>query len=388
MADEVCGGPTKDGAACRRPPGCSIQHKGSEKERSAGVPTPPPLARMPLGFPETAACNEKYPGLGGSDDQAALSSHPDEFVALVDAACDQMNISPQQAVRDYYLHTALRTAVSVSPPDRPVCDPSDGTPVAVWAFGGGTSLTNAHAVVERYSEDLDLVLIPLDPGVGRGKLKRARKAFLRLIAGPAAEAIGAEVEFAGKSHVSHAHFSIDGFGEFLRVDVAHQPDMPDAVRPDRSQSLMGRSATESERDAWPELDGVAVPLVSVEVTAVNKLLTLHHAAERRQDRLLAERARDLYDLACIARGTDSPSRLRGRAAELVEILTASGIHKRLPGGSRPTGGLGSSIVFRPDCDAYRLLKTAYEQEVPRLIWGAWRPGFEEAVQLAASLDLE
>ena len=214
-------------------------------------------------------------------------------------------------------------------------------------------------------------------------MKRARKALLGGVAEIFVDATGAEVEFTGRSHVTHAWFTIGQKHRFLSVDAANQPNIKNTIHQGSSLSLMGRYATDEDLSEFPEIDKIAVPLLAVEVTAANKLLTLYWAAETRNYDLLRDRGRDLYDLACIARSVHV-EQVKNRVPRLAERLGTEGIHKSRITDTRPRR-LGSSQAFIPDTDACRAMRQGYK-EAQQTIWGKWRPGFEEAAALAASLD--
>ncbi|MCQ3808362.1 MAG: nucleotidyl transferase AbiEii/AbiGii toxin family protein [Acidimicrobiia bacterium] len=72
----------------------------------------------------------------------------------------------EMAYKDLYVTEALRCAVV----------PSEACPQALVVFKGGTSLVKAHKIINRFSEDIDVNIIPPTEGTfGSGRRKRVRR---------------------------------------------------------------------------------------------------------------------------------------------------------------------------------------------------------------------
>ena len=101
-------------------------------------------------------------------------------------------------------------------------------------------------------------------------------------------------------------------------------------------------------------------------------------------RHLASRARDLYDLACIAGSESHAAQTRERLPEMAPALAGTGIQRKnaFP---RPASGYASSPVFMRGHKARDALREGYER-VQSTIFGDYRPAFSEAVEAACSLD--
>ena len=77
---------------------------------------------------------------------ALLRSDPATFEALRDQAAASLGVDPGLVEKDYWATEVLRVAVSSA---------ADAVPV----FKGGTSLSKAYRIIERFSEDIDLLIV-------------------------------------------------------------------------------------------------------------------------------------------------------------------------------------------------------------------------------------
>ncbi len=76
-----------------------------------------------------------------------LRDDPDAFDALRDTTADSYGVDPGAVEKDYWATEVLRHATQ----------PLDG--VDLFVFKGGTSLSKAYGIIERFSEDIDLLVI-------------------------------------------------------------------------------------------------------------------------------------------------------------------------------------------------------------------------------------
>lgn len=84
-----------------------------------------------------------------------LRDKPDDFNALVSATAGAIRIDPAFVEKDYWVTEVLRAACA----DR-VTRRADGTEATVsFVFKGGTSLSRVFAIIERFSEDVDMLAV-------------------------------------------------------------------------------------------------------------------------------------------------------------------------------------------------------------------------------------
>src|SRR5215831_18088811 len=99
-----------------------------------------------------------------------LRDHPDDLYARVSAASEAMHIPVEFVEKDFWVTELLRSVVS------------EATAAgAVAVFKGGTSLSKAYRIVERFSEDVDILLVPRS-GLGAEARHRVLKQICRTAA--------------------------------------------------------------------------------------------------------------------------------------------------------------------------------------------------------------
>lgn len=95
-----------------------------------------------------------------------LRDEPDSLDALVAATGDSLRIDPAFVEKDFWVIEVLRAATS------PVqVTARDGNSYDVeTVFKGGTSLSRAYGLIERFSEDVDLLVSfpDVDPSIREG----------------------------------------------------------------------------------------------------------------------------------------------------------------------------------------------------------------------------
>lgn len=82
-----------------------------------------------------------------------------EFSATIDAAAEQLGISALAVEKDYWVSEVLRTLAHDFPSD--------------FIFKGGTSLSKGYHLIQRFSDDIDLLILPR--GRGRNAVDRLMK---------------------------------------------------------------------------------------------------------------------------------------------------------------------------------------------------------------------
>ena len=328
----------------------------------ASTPTPPPSA------------------LAIASAATGLASDPDLFRSAVRSASDATGLADGLIVHDYWLVRSLYGVSTVLPHDGAVVvgEPNkkhSDRRVGVWAFGGGTSLTAAWGVVERYSEDIDGNLFADEP-LSRSAFARVHRRLSRA----ACDAVEASSHSTLGRTVRTTKIGVGGVPDFLRFETTLQGPDDNLVAPCTVSSLIGQHADAELARERPELGGFEMPCVRPEWTAVNKLDALHRRAVVGDLDGLTERGRDLYDLWAMARSEHADT-IRERTPELWE-RAASGIRTPVP---RPVGGYATSAAFRIGSEESEALRTGYDNAVEATVWGE-APSFEDAISAVASLD--
>ena len=328
---------------------------------------------------------------GGPDFGSAEFLFPPALDGLAVLAAARLGISRADVVKDYYMHKALHAVAVAYPKDSkiPVRRGDDIVQVPGWAFVGGTALVAGHGLLERYSDDIDLVVfVPTDLG-GSPQLRVCRDIREVAVAAITGGHPEAPVKKTGGT-VKTAEIQLQDIDAPVRVDIAPTFESADRRLYKDVTSLLGRYADPKTLEEYPELRTTSVPLLPAELTAVGKLATMHGRAVHHDFDGLAERIRDLYDVAALAED--------GELAEAVgaEIARrgATSHDEQAPAVSawwsapRPGHGYAASPAFDPTTEEYRTLKEAYEGPRLRrlLLDTSPRISFTGAVELAMGLD--
>lgn len=376
---------TGNGEPCRNPAsGCPVEaHRGPDK----AAPVAPLDANPLTGVVPTAEHGDpndviSLPGVVAG--APGMAGDPREFVDLANKARAFIGIDRQNIVKDYWLTSCLHGIAVASGPDAMITKGQGRreAPLGRCAFAGGTSLVSGWGITERYSEDLDMLALILDPTESNS----ARRRPLSVVTRWAAAAIGVDKKDVTVGHMGNVGFrrselKMGDDSRFLKIETTVETDGDGLCEPRQVTSLMGRFATPEQLVEYPELGGFTMLCVTPAYTAANKFDALHRRAENGVLRGLVLRGRDLYDLAMIAASVHATA-VRDAIPALAERATSSpGDRADVP---RPPGGYASGILFRSGTEAQEALRRGYES-VAGLIWGEM-PSFRDALELAASLD--
>lgn len=253
-------------------------------------------------------------------------------------------------------------------------------------FTGGTALSMCHGVTERYSEDLDFSCLP-DPGftLTTGSKRRVQDQLLNA----AREGLGAEVTEHGivklKQRISLNQVEYAP-GATLAIDLAWRDDFTAHPHLLSVTFLPATSLLERFVDA-DHLPVAArgphmVPCVGVPYIAATKLDAQHLRAEQKDYKGMADRARDLYDLAMIAR-SEHADEVRAMLPDLAEIIKHDVRNKNKH--PRPDGGYANSPAFQHDFEGLPVMRAGYQRLVEPIVYGV-PVSFDEALDLIRSLD--
>ncbi len=149
-------------------------------------------------------------------------------------------------------------------------------------------------------------------------------------------------------------------------------------------TMIGRMSSDEMRDAHPELGGFEFNVLGPGTTAMNKLLAQARTSESGDMAQIRGRARDTYDLACIANQAARFEGHIGRDSKALLYIAEEWMDKGDPI-RRPPDGFASMRSFDPRTREYEALAEGYETVMRDLVWGDTIP-FDEAISLAVSLD--
>ncbi len=317
---------------------------------------------------------EPVPAAGGGrgiDSLVADEAVWGELLDAIGARIRQPHLFERMAHKDLHVTEAIRHAVV----------PSVIYPDAEVVFKGGTSLAKAYPILNRFSEDVDVNIIPPSGqrfgDSRRKKIRRELHARLdeRILLPMTHQRHGTnfatttiryptpppEPAAAGAPGATTA--TGPTFGEVLvEMNIRSQPPGMHDMR--TVTSLAGEAAAELDPTLlveYPFLRPFEVLTADPIIAVVDKLDALHWRGDSDEPKQIGTRARDIYDLACLLRHETVRTRLNSDlVAEMHKIIVDSipaGLAARAT--PRPRDGFAASAAFQPGHPACEALRAAY-----------------------------
>ena len=279
-----------------------------------------------------------------------------DFGGLFDAATETLGLPADVIEKDYWVTQALR-GLAVSHPGE-------------FIFKGGTSLSKGFGLIERFSEDIDILVIRRDgeaPTSINGRLRRMGEA--------GAAAIGGEADRRHSGRGAHRTVALS----YPRRQVQGSPLLPfvllemsvhGGIQPigDRTiDTLLGRLLVAEGQvtvEQYDDLEPFAVPILHPGRTLIEKLLLVNTAAEHASADIASLPAfrvgRHFYDIHCLL-GAGEVLELLADRAQFEEITNdAAEISRRHYAGAidRPESGFATGPAFAAEGS----LRAAIEHE--------------------------
>jgi hypothetical protein len=315
------------------------------------------------------------------DTVSRLRESPDELDVYVTRIAEATGIPPAHVEKDFWLTEVLRA----------VAQHSDSSGCTV-VFKGGTSLSKAHKLIQRFSEDADvIVIIPESTAGAADRILKNFVAAVELATGIEGVVDSSSAERGVKRAVTFRFPSLHDSG--LRHDgILLELGTRGGALPASRLPLESIVVEHAEQLDLPldfdERDPFSIRVLAPVRTLVEKLMILHHAAgqdERRQ----AQVARHYYD---VHRLLDNELVRHALSTDPCDVLAREvSAHSRAAGlqsSERPVAGFAASPAFDPTQATVAAL-TYRDVVLAQLIWpGVTAPSFEEccaAVRENASL---
>lgn len=291
-----------------------------------------------------------------------------EFGPTLDRAAELLGISPTAVEKDYWVSQVLRALVSEFPDD--------------FIFKGGTSLSKGYRIVQRFSEDIDVLVLP--GSRGRGSVDQLMKAMGTL----AAQGVSGEAVSAGSETGRHRAYSISypatrSSTDLIATSVLLEMGVRGGSHPHEAvsiNSLLGDVLKHAGQgiEEFDDLVPFAVQTLHPARTLLEKLVLLHHLElQLSADVLLrppAGSGRHFYDVFQLL-GDDRVLAFLADRAQMMEVVTnIDNVTQRYFGGSaakpaRPSEGFACSLIFQPTTHVSARLRESYESTMPELHFG-------------------
>ena len=253
-------------------------------------------------------------------------------------------------------------------------------------FKGGTSLSKAHGLINRFSEDVDIIIIV--PGKSTGSDDRCLKGFVA--AAEAATGLTSVVDPAtatkGRKRTAVFGYPTASTVGPSRPGVLLELGARGGTMPTARHQIVSLIAQHAETAGFSadfaEAEPVDLHVLAPVRTLIEKLTIVHHAAEAGDPDEQARLARHYYDIWCLLNDTDTLAALEESPADVLarEVVTftqAAG----LATSSRPVDGFAASPAFNPsgNTPAQAALETFV---LPELVWpGTPQPTFAECCEI-------
>lgn len=304
-----------------------------------------------------------------------LVDEPDAVAALSVTVAEQSGIPATQIEKDFWVTEVLRGVTTAA----------DEAGIEI-VFKGGTSLSKAFSLIERFSEDVD-VLVVLSPDDTTGARDRILKDLVigaatatRLEAAPVPEATSKGAKRGARFHYRpDAESQLGGLSPGVFLELGSRGGGLPAAPLEVSSLLAKHAADEIAGSA--EAEPVTVRVLTPWRTLVEKLVLLHTAHSNDDPGTAIRGARHFYDVhQLLAR----PEVLAGLYEHGIAILSRDVCtYSRaadMEAIDRPTQGFSASPAFSggPHVDATRV---EYDERVlPVLLWpDAARPSFDDCL---------
>lgn len=304
-----------------------------------------------------------------------LSENINELTVYVQRVADAIGIPEAHVEKDFWLTQAMRACVDVAAPD--------GVEVILK---GGTSLSKAHGLIHRFSEDVDIILVFPD-----GASLKARHSLMKRIADDAAKALQCEpqvdntrsetgvkrpVTLQYPSASASGAAGLRGEGVLLELGTREgpQPSAPAELRP----LIAEHAAALGLPSEFEDFEPVSIRVLDPARTLVEKLLILHEAAIGGDEVRIRDVARHYYDVhQLLGDPTTRAAVDEHGVAQMVDDVGARSGAAGLPVIEPPTEGLAASPAF--DAESAAIAKDQYDSVVvPQFLWpGAETPSFED-----------
>lgn len=305
---------------------------------------------------------------------------PADLEALIARTSDRLGIDARFIEKDYWVVAIIR---SLSAPVAGL------TPV----LKGGTSLSKAWLLTQRFSEDVDISLVLPDTPMSVGERDRALKkvaahvaAALEVPEGTGLGTWGLEETQARRGVYRNVRYR---FEEVLPLPGAGPSPISQGVLLEMAirdsgdlhwematiEPFVAATARELDPDfTSPDLDPVLLPVLRRERTLFEKIAHVHQVVSRYPEgdteRRLRQIGRHYYDIHSLLGDEITLRMLRepGAALRLTQEADALSQKAGFPYVPRPAGGFADSPAFDPGHPAMPIVQTSYETAL-RLVFG-------------------
>jgi len=287
-----------------------------------------------------------------------------DFAATIDAAAERLGISPAIVEKDYWVTQALRILARDFAAD--------------FIFKGGTSLSKGYHLILRFSEDVDILIIPRGTKGATHALMKQMASAVEAVLGSKAEVVSSET---GVHRSVRIQYPAARTGRGIRPDILLEPGIrggPQPSEPLPVGCLLGDTlqAAGVNINDFEDLQPFDVEVLHPGRTLMEKLGLVHSSlGAHPSDQQMSKHVRHYYDIYMLLGDERALTVLRDRG-EFGQILQSMReVNDRWFGGAelRPEAGWASSPAFDTTSLDYPRLRKAYASVIADLYLGPGDP---------------
>ncbi|MEA2010161.1 MAG: nucleotidyl transferase AbiEii/AbiGii toxin family protein [Actinomycetota bacterium] len=300
------------------------------------------------------------------------------FQPTIEVAGERLGISAMAVEKDYWVSQALRVLGDEFPDD--------------FVFKGGTSLSKAYGLIERFSEDIDLLIMV--ESRGRGAIDRLMKDMGTVVGRALAATPASEHAERGKHRTYRIGYPTERIqATAIEPSVLLEMGVRGGAQPSRRveiRTLLGDVLADAGTDVsgFTDLQRFTVSVLHPGRTLLEKLYAIHaeaiHLASDAAVVATARIGRHFYDVSQLLAADEVVTFLADDATvrmilEEIEDVSREHFIRGVPGELRPKGGFRLSPAFDVSSDIADRLRIAYESDMEELYYGTVPPPTWEGI---------
>ena len=310
-----------------------------------------------------------------------LRNQADDLFALITRTSAATKLPAAFVEKDFWATELLRSISATATAEE-----------SIAVFKGGTSLSKGYRLIERFSEDVDILLLPpeeLGESARHGILKRLEAAAATHLG-----LSGTDVEVVRstrgvKRDVRYSYkrrFELGALSEglLLEMGVRGGPQPRALMDIDSYVAEFAKTSLGLPAHEFDEFEPVPVQILASERTLVEKLSLIHDLSSRFPEptaiNALERAGRHYYDIYRLLGdgATCAACEVPGTVEKLAEDVDSKSAQYEWPFTPRPAGGYAESPAFDPKHGSHAHARTGFEHAA-QLIYGGV-PSFDECVR--------